>query len=165
MARLREIPETTFVAIDHIRRTALVEFDSLFTTGQPIWNRQNLREFHGLFVGRFETGKGRFLQKFKKQLDGANDQVVQLGAELLYVQQFFTSLIGGEKKIENVQTVLGWAGHPAEIPSWATEGVRKGLAKDQSFNQIGAWQSCSQCCRASFSRDIRRGSRGMIDTT
>ena len=56
-------------------------------------------------------------------------------AELLYVQQFFTSLTGPEKKIENVSTVLGWSTHPVSIPEWAVVGLKRGLAGDQSFNQ------------------------------
>jgi len=135
MARLAGFPEETFVAMQHISETALVRFDSLFTPGQKLWSLQNLRRFHVLFVERFDEGEGSFLEKFRKQLEGADDETYQLAAELLYVQQFFTSLAGQDKKIENVRTVLGWSTHSAPIPEWAVAGVKRGLAGDRSFNQ------------------------------
>lgn len=135
MARLAGFPDETFVAMQIIRETALVRFDSLFTPNRKLWTLQNLRRFHVLFVERFDEGEGSFLEKFRNQLDGADDDVYQLAAELLYVQQFFTSLAGPAKKIENVQTVLGWSSRPAPFPEWAVVGVKRGLAGDQSFNQ------------------------------
>jgi hypothetical protein len=121
--------------MQHVRDTALVSFHSLFTPDRQLWTLQNLKRFHALFVERFDEGEGSFLQKFRKQLEGADDDIFQIAAELLYVQQFFTSLTGPEKKIENVQAVLGWCAHPVQVPEWAISGVRRGLAGDQSFNQ------------------------------
>src|SRR6516165_4961982 len=103
MARLSGVPEETFSAMQRIRETALVRFDSLFSPQRKLWTLENLRQFHELFVGRFDKGEGSFLEKWRKQLEGANDDVFQLAAELLYVQQFFTSLSRPEKKIENVK--------------------------------------------------------------
>jgi hypothetical protein len=135
MAHLAGFPAETFVAMQHIRDTSLTSFDSLFTPERQLWTSQNLKRFHALFVERFDEGEGSFLEKFRKQLDGADDDVYQLAGELLYVQQFFTSLTGPERKIENVQAVLGWCAHPAQVPEWAITGVKRGLAGDQSFNQ------------------------------
>ena len=135
MARLAGFPQETFVAMEHIRDATLVRFDSLFTPEHQILNLQHLQRFHALFVERFDEGKGNFLEKFRKQLEAADDNVLQIAAELLYVQQFFTSLTGAEKKIENVQTVLSWRTHSIHIPEWAVVGIKRGLAGDQSFNQ------------------------------
>lgn len=135
MARLAGFPHETYTAIDRIRETALVRFNSLFTPDKSVWTLQNLQRFHALFVERFDEGEGSFLEKFRKQLEGADDNVYQLSAELLYVQQFFTSLAGPDKKIQNVQTVLRWSAHPVQIPEWATAGVKRGLAGDRTFNQ------------------------------
>lgn len=60
LARLAGFPDETFVAMRHIRETALVQFDSLFTPGQKLWSLQNLRRFHVLFVERFDAGGVRF---------------------------------------------------------------------------------------------------------
>lgn len=135
MARLAGFPEEPFVAMEHIRETALLRFDSLFTPERKLWSLHNLQRFHALFVERFDEGAGSFLDKFRKQLEGADDDVFQLSAELLYVQQFFTSLAGPDKKIENVRAVLSWCTQPVPIPDWAVAGLRRGLAGDQSFNQ------------------------------
>ena len=103
--------------MQHIRETALVRFDSLFTPEQKLWSLQNLRRFHALFVERSDVGEGNFFAKWRKQLEEADDQVLQLAAELLYVQQFFTSLTGPEKKLENVNAVLSWCTHPCQFLS------------------------------------------------
>lgn len=119
MATTTGFPKETFFAMDHIRETALVRFDSLFTPERKLWSLQNLRRFHAMFVERFDEGEGSFLAKFRTQLEGADDDVLQLAAELLYVQQFFTSLTGPTRKLENVTTVLNWCTHPVKIPEWA----------------------------------------------
>ena len=76
MARLAGFPEDTFLAMTRIRDTSLVRFDSLFTPDRHLWAAQNLKRFHALFVERFDEGEGSFLEKFRKQLDGADDDVL-----------------------------------------------------------------------------------------
>jgi 5-methylcytosine-specific restriction protein B len=140
MARLKGFPEETFVALDHIRDTALVRFDSLFTPERRIWTLEKLQEFHKHFVKRLTLGEGTFMGKFRTQLERANDDTLQLAAEMLYVQQFFTSQIGPEKKIENVEAVLEWRRAEAlSIPTWAKAGLRMGLAGDPAFNHHRAF--------------------------
>ena len=46
MARLAGLPQETFVAMEHIRETALVRFDSLFTLERKLWSLHNLQRFH-----------------------------------------------------------------------------------------------------------------------
>lgn len=136
MARLTGFSEQTFVALQRIRDTTLVRFDSLFTPERPIWTLEQLQEFHKHFVERLQIGEGTFLGKFRVQLERADDDTLQLAAELLYVQQFFTSLTGPEKKLENVRAVLEWRrGDAVDVPAWAVSGLKDGLAGDQSFNQ------------------------------
>lgn len=133
MARLAGLPAEKFAAMEHVRETALRRFDSLFTPEKKLWTLQHLRRFHALFVERFDEGEGTFLGKFQKQLEGADDDVYQLAAELLYVQQFFTSLTGPDKKLENVEAVLRWCAQPVGIPEWAVTGLKGGLAGDMAF--------------------------------
>ena len=174
MARCTGVPEATFVALQIVRETALVRLNSLFTPERQLWGLQNLRRFHVLFVERFDEGEGSFLEKFRKQLDGADDDIYQLAAELLYVQQFLNSVTGPDKKLENVRAVLDWRTGPLSIPEWAAEGVKRGLIGDQSFNQhrpfhlawlnefLIHWQGLSEDDRNallkdpwSFSREVR----------
>jgi 5-methylcytosine-specific restriction enzyme B len=49
--------------------------------------------------------------------------------------QFFASVTGPEKKLENVRAVLNWCKQRPSIPQWAVDGLSWGLARDQSFNQ------------------------------
>jgi 5-methylcytosine-specific restriction protein B len=135
MAKLTGIPEDTFAAMQRIRETTLVMFNSLFSPEKQLWTLKSLRQLHELFVERYDSGEGSFLEKWKKQLEGANDDIYQLAAEFLYVQQFFTRVTGPEKKLENVNIVLSWCAHPTAIPEWAIAGIKSGLAHDQSFNQ------------------------------
>jgi hypothetical protein len=135
MARPSTYPQELFSAMQHIRETALVRFDSLFSPEKNLWTLQNLRRFHALFVGRWDAGEGSFFEKLRKQLEGADDDILQLSAELLYVQQWFTRVTGSERKLENVRTVLDWCAHPVPIPEWAVLGVQSGVSRDQSFNQ------------------------------
>ena len=140
MARLQgSIPET-FTAMDHIRTTTLENFDSLFTPKRAVWSLQNLQRFHALFVDQFDNGAGSFLEKFRTQLQEANEDILQLAAELLYVQQFFTSLTGPEKKDRECERSSRLV--PPTLclfPEWAVAGVRNGLAGDQSWNQHRPW--------------------------
>lgn len=135
MARVSFFPPEKYEALSRIRETALVRFDSLFTSERRLWDRRNQERFHAAFVERFDEGEGDFLSKFRKQLEGADDDVVQLAAELLYVQQFFTRQTGPEKKLENVRAVLAWCGRTVDLPAWAEPALREGMAADQSFNQ------------------------------
>jgi len=134
MAQLEGFPQETYTGMERIRETALLRFNSLFTPERKLWTQQHLRRFHALFVERLDEGKESFLDKFRRQLEGADDDVIQLAAELLYVQQFFTSLAGPDNKIENVRVVLGWCAHPVPVPEWAIAGVKRGLAGDMAFN-------------------------------
>lgn len=62
MARLPEYPEELFPAMQRIRETALVRFDSLFSPEKKLWDLQHLRQFHDLFVGRWIQAKALFLK-------------------------------------------------------------------------------------------------------
>ncbi|MCX5748044.1 MAG: hypothetical protein NT062_36755 [Proteobacteria bacterium] len=135
MAKLPSVPEATYGALERIRGVVLVDFSSLFSPDRSIWTGPNLETLHQLFVQRFDKGEGDFFAKFREQLDGADDDGLQLAAELLYVQQFFTSLTGPEKKLQNVRRVLGWMSRAVELPRWAVDGLALGLSSDQSFNQ------------------------------
>lgn len=133
--RLPGIPAATFAALERIRTCVLEDFSSLFTTGYPLWTLQNLERLQALFVHQFDKGEGDFFEKLRAQIGTAGEDVLQLAAELLYVQQFFTTLTGLEKKTLNVRTLLTWGTRPVYMPGWAIEGVRYGIAIDQSFNQ------------------------------
>ncbi|WP_372921759.1 McrB family protein [Roseovarius sp.] len=135
MARLNIFPDATFEGLDKIKQVSLVDFGSLFFDGQSLWTKELHEQFHSAFVDNFDETKGAsFLEKYKRQVGDQPKPVIRLAAELLFTQQFFTSLSGPKKKIENVKEVLSWCGDDS-LPSWIEPAVQKGLAGDQSFNQ------------------------------
>ena len=135
MAKLTGFPDEAYAAMQRIRDTALVRFNSLFTPERQLWSLENLQQFHALFVEHFDVGEGTFLEKWRKQLEGANDDIFQLAAELLYVQQLFTSVTGPEKKLENVKEVLGWCARPPVDSRVGNFRRTARFSRDQSFNQ------------------------------
>lgn len=62
--------------------------------------------------------------KYRHQLDGGDDDTIQLAAELVYVQQIFTTVTGPKKKIANVREILTWCDRAVEVPEWAVERRR-----------------------------------------
>lgn len=135
MARIAGFPKEAWDALHTIRDATLRSFTSLFSPGHAVWTQTNVDLFHVQFVVNFDDGDGDFFTKLKNQLSGASDDLIQLAAELLYIQQFFTAQAGAEKKVANVAQVLGWGKRKVEIPEWATAAVAKGFASDMSFNQ------------------------------
>ncbi len=138
MAKLTSIPDACYTALQRVRDTALIDFGSLFTPERKIWTARNLQRHHEMFVQRFDEGEGTFLDKYRHQLDGADDDTIQLAAELVYVQQIFTTLTGPKKKIANVREILTWCDRAIEVPQWAVEGAA-GFAGDQSFLLHRPW--------------------------
>jgi 5-methylcytosine-specific restriction protein B len=126
--------DASLETLDRIREVTLQEFSSLFTPGRKIWTLRNLQLHHMLFVEQFDEGEGSFFEKYRGQLSEAEDDILQLGAEMLYIQQLFTKSTGSKRKIENTKTILDWSTRTVEIPQWALNGS-DGYSMDQSFNQ------------------------------
>jgi hypothetical protein len=68
MARLVGLSPETLVAMEHIRETTLIRFNSLFTPERNLWNLHNLQRFHALFVEGFDEGEGTFLESLENSL-------------------------------------------------------------------------------------------------
>ena len=45
MAKYADFPQETYVALQHIRETALVRFDSLFTPERNLWSSRIFDDF------------------------------------------------------------------------------------------------------------------------
>lgn len=134
MARSPDRAEVCFEALKHIRQVTLVDFTSLLEPKRNIWTLQNLKRHHKLFVEQFDEGEGTFFEKYKGQLSEADDDTLQLAAEMVYVQQLFTKSTSPGKKIENTKAILAWGTREVTIPQWAIDGAL-GYSMDQSFNQ------------------------------
>ncbi|MFW5653466.1 MAG: McrB family protein [Planctomycetota bacterium] len=134
MARLSSRPSAGYEAFERIRESTLSTGDSLFCPGRLIWEHDTLHSLRTRLVDQFDFSDRSFLQKLTDQLSDASDDEVLLAAELLFVQQIFTTSAGAAKKIENVQVVLGLLQSPVELPEWVEE-ASEGHGGDRSFNQ------------------------------
>lgn len=68
---------------------------------------------------------GGYLERLHAQLAGSDNSVYLLAAELTYLQCVALSNTGPAKKIERINTVLGWApGGPAQLPSELADALQ-----------------------------------------
>jgi 5-methylcytosine-specific restriction protein B len=69
-----------------------------------------LDSIHKAFVATPDEGDRSFIDKFRDQIQPAGTDVIRLAAELLAVYFLFPSNVGGFRKRQVVNEVLGWAG-------------------------------------------------------
>jgi len=102
---------------------------SLFTPGEPIWSRRWLGEIHKRFLDNPDESKGpSFVEKLKRQLANSPPEAYQLMGEVLYVRFLIVyAANGGDRKKEEIDTVLGWAPSPVGIPQDLVDGLDYGL--------------------------------------
>ncbi len=98
---------------------ALREDDSLFAPVTEIWTAATLDELHHLVVESPEPGGDEFLATLRRQLDGASPEAIHLMGEVLAIHFLIAAAtsISGERKIETIQTVLGWSPQLVDLPS------------------------------------------------
>lgn len=88
------------------------------------WTVENARALRT----RIETnpaGGTKFMDKLAGQLVGADDAVVVLLAELLYLRNAPLSDMKRETKLERIATVLSWGSVPRWLPQQAIDGLGK----------------------------------------
>ena len=128
--------ERVYVAADQWVDRALRSDDSLFTPGVPIWSRRWLGELRGRFLDKPNEWEGAdFFGKLQSLLADSPPEVYQLMAEVLYVSYLIVweGAIGGEKKKERIEQVLGWSPKPAAIPDDCIDGLTPGLVNPGPF--------------------------------
>ena len=96
-----------------------------------------LGELHERFLNNPDESTGpSFIDKLERQLANSPPEVYQLMGEALYVHFLIVSIhtIGGEKKKEQINTVLGWIPEPVEISRDLAAGLDPGLVKSGQLN-------------------------------
>lgn len=115
---------------DAFRANCLLHDGSLLFEGSSVWRPDALDQIHKAFVATPDEGDRSFIVKFKDQVGKAGSDVVRLAAEILCVYFLFPSNVGGARKRQVVNEVLGWAGdslpdsHP--VSSAFTNGIGSG---------------------------------------
>ncbi|MBE0586577.1 MAG: AAA family ATPase [Hydrogenophaga sp.] len=111
MARYSEHDTTKiYQAADAFRANCLLRDGSLLFENTSVWREDALASLHKAFVATPDEGDGTFIVKFKDQVSKAGTEVIRLAAETLCVYFLFPSNVGGVRKREVVNEVLGWAG-------------------------------------------------------
>ena len=82
---------------------------------REIWTLANAEDLQAR-IDPPDTRPGSFIGKFTEQLAGASSDVLQLSAEMLYVEQLGEGDVGGKKKEENVTAILSLAEEPVPMP-------------------------------------------------
>jgi 5-methylcytosine-specific restriction protein B len=111
MARFTETDTTKiYQAANAFRANCLLADGSLLFDGVPVWRPEVLDRMHKAFVATPDEGDRSFIVKFKDQVGQAGQEVVRLAGEILCIYFLFPSNVGGTRKRQVVNEVLGWIG-------------------------------------------------------
>ncbi|MCL7464097.1 AAA family ATPase [Phaeovulum sp. NW3] len=99
-----------YQAADAFRANCLLNDGSLLFQDASVWRPDVLDGIHKAFVASPDEGDRSFIAKFKDQISDAGQEVIRLAAEILCVYFLFPSNVGGARKRQVVNEVLGWAG-------------------------------------------------------
>ena len=111
MARYSEYDTNKiYQAADVFRTSCFLRDGSLLFEDASVWRPDILDRLHKVFVAAPDEGDRSFIVKFKDQISQAGQDVIRLAAELLCVYFLFPSNVGGTRKRQVVNEVLGWAG-------------------------------------------------------
>lgn len=111
MARYSEYDTNKiYQAADVFRTNCFLRDGSLLFEDASVWRPDILDRLHKVFVAAPDEGDRSFIVKFKDQISHAGQDVIRLAAELLCVYFLFPSNVGGTRKRQVVNEVLGWAG-------------------------------------------------------
>lgn len=110
-----------YEAAQAFRANCLLRDGSLLFNEATIWRPEVLGHLHRTFVADPDEGDRSFIAKFKDQISQAGHDVVRLAAEILCIYFLFPSSVGGIRKRQVVNEVLGWSGdtlpeaHPVSV--------------------------------------------------
>ena len=118
---------------------ALKRDDSLFTPGTPIWSERWLGEARERFLDKIEAWNGGdFFGKLETVLSDSPccpPEVYRLVGEAVYVTYLMVwkKATGQDRKLENINRVLGWSSERVKIPNHLHAGLRTGIMTPGAF--------------------------------
>lgn len=136
MARYSEHDTSkNYEAAQVFRDNCLLRDGSLVFDGAALWRTDLLERIHKAFVATPDEGDRSFIAKFKDQIEPAGQEVVRLAGELLCVYFLFPSSIGGLRKRQVVNEVLGWGGDSLPDTSLVSKAFERGIGSGgQGYN-------------------------------
>lgn len=130
-----------------VLRRGVVEGDSAFTPGLPVWTAPAAAELERAFVDNPDLGPGSFLEKLRGQLAGCSPTALQLAAELQYLSVLPLSDLKVETKRERIRRPLSSMAEPVAMPPELDSALSGGVFnggmgyKVQVWNQFGVFIS------------------------
>ena len=112
---------------------ALLNDDSLFTPGKPIWSSQWLGKLHERFLDSKDVAGNSFDEKLQVQLEDSKPDVYQLMGEALYFYFLIVSTKNSSNEQQVIDKVLNWSPSPVVIPQEFVDGLTPGIANPGQF--------------------------------
>lgn len=113
----QEGKDDVYAAAQRFVDDCLTRDGSLFTPERQIWRLPTLNDLHERFVEQPDTSGDPFQVKFARQLSDAPDPTILLAAEVMFVHFLPAANVGGHRKRELINGVLGWMERPVEMPA------------------------------------------------
>lgn len=108
-------------------RSCLIEDDSLFTPGVPIWRPETMHEAAER-IAIDDISKAGFIPKLRDQVGDLSPEAIQLTAELLFIHYLAEADTGKAAKLKNVTDVLSWLPAPVTVPDELASAFESGIA-------------------------------------
>jgi MoxR-like ATPase len=121
--------EAMKVVIDH----GLRQDNSAFTPGVAVWTAEHFADLRTYFIDQPDLGKESYLEKLEGQLKGANDQAIQLMAELHFIHLLIPSSTSGKKKREILDAIVGFMDQPVTVPEQLASALDHGFINPGTF--------------------------------
>ncbi len=95
---------------DLFRTNCLLSDGSLLFGENTIWRPDALQTIYNALVATPDVSDRTFLEKYKDQVSQSGKDTVRLAAEIVCVYFLFPSSVGGVRKRQVVNEILGWVG-------------------------------------------------------
>lgn len=147
--------EGTYAIAQRFVDRALLQDDSLFTPGRPIWSLAGFEELDRLYVQAFDPGEGSFEQKLRAQIGNGSSAAIQLMAEIHFVYYLPASGgVTGDTKRARIGEILSWTSPRVELPEDLAEVLDHGIGSGGVGFHTFKWASVSYFVR--FGRAWKR---------
>lgn len=124
-----------FSIAETFRDRCLLREESLLDDTKAVWTLDSLKELHEVFVLAPDEGDQNFIEKLEGQIRDSGEDVIRLIAEVLCVYFLFPSNVGGARKRELVNKVLGWAGQALKTDHAVSVAFANGIGSGgQGYN-------------------------------
>lgn len=128
-------------------RRCLQETGSIFED-LTVWSHNNIESLRRYFVDNPDEGKGTFIEKLERQLQGADAGVKQLASEMTWFMLLCPSNIGAENKRDTVRFIWSWSGRdfPADAP-YLSDAVLGGIGSAGTAFNTARWRELAYFVR------------------